>query len=757
MDEADELLVEIQLMRGLSHQNIVEYLGAWVDEQECVIYVFQEWVPGGSVHQLLQKFGPLSLGVVKTYMRQILSGLEYLHNCGIIHRDIKGGNILVDEYGVVKLADFGASTKLSHLDKTQESVALKGTPFFMAPEVLAHNGKYGRKGDIWAVGCTMIQMLTGEPPWKDKNVKTHIQLYILLNSWEGPPEVKCEITPEARECLEMCFQKDEKLRPSATELLQFKFLKDDDLDDSNSTILDGSLSGSGSHNGLDDSGVIKGLKQAMNNAVNLSKLATPRRPDDFMANNHTPSPSKHKPGILNFQKLPPPNYSSPVAASTSVDVESTPRLVQYNNAYRDISPDKKPNRKPLAMIDSDVFGPSPLSSVDNAGKAPRDIILLRNNFPLPGGSSEVQATAKKNPFARGVISLKSNSSESQQQASNAPEVNFGSNSGPNSQQSSPGISVLEFRSPPKPEHSPSKVNGSIASAENATTPSIASVSLPPSTHAPPSPAAIYAAHYPHNMSTNGPPFVPGAVKSIAGNSPPPKNVRAGSLGSLGGIEEAEEESSPQKLSSRNKLGDESSNVIRENKNLVDEKEVSSTYKRNKESIHPSSSVVKKNNGQKTSNVRSKSPFNRSPPASNSNIAVEPPALVSVLAQAPSSAPSVGSKGGAKVSNNKVVGAMLRSGSSSSGVSLVGVSTQAHAQQGKAYHNNGATPTPASTVAVSSSVDTNRHQPATANNRGSQTHIGSVTVPKGQNSSHIHQLRAMQVNARKNSHSEGADG
>eukprot|EP01035_Chromulina_nebulosa_P022559 gene22559-29211_t len=211
MVAADELLSEIQLMRGLSHENIVEYMGAWVDEYECVIYVFQQWVPGGSVHQLLQRFGPLTLGVVRSYMRQILSGLQYLHNSGIIHRDIKGGNILVDEFGVVKLADFGASTKLSQMDKTMEGVGLKGTPYFMAPEVLSQNGKYGRKGDIWAVGCTMVQMLTGDPPWKDKNVKSHVQLYFLLKQWVGPPEIKCEITEDARECLELCFQKDEEL------------------------------------------------------------------------------------------------------------------------------------------------------------------------------------------------------------------------------------------------------------------------------------------------------------------------------------------------------------------------------------------------------------------------------------------------------------------------------------------------------------------------------------------------------------------
>jgi len=72
------------------------------------------------------------------------------------YRDIKGGNILVDDSGIVKLADFGASSKIE-FGETQETSTIKGTPYFMAPEVLSQS-KYGRKGDIWAVGCTIIQV-----------------------------------------------------------------------------------------------------------------------------------------------------------------------------------------------------------------------------------------------------------------------------------------------------------------------------------------------------------------------------------------------------------------------------------------------------------------------------------------------------------------------------------------------------------------------------------------------------------------------
>ena len=106
-------------------------------------------------------------------------------------RDIKGGNILVDDMGGVKLADFGASTTIA-FGETQETTTIKGTPYFMAPEVLSES-RYGRKGDVWAVGCTIIQMLTGDPPWKDRKLQSLIQLHVLLSTLEGYPPVNREI------------------------------------------------------------------------------------------------------------------------------------------------------------------------------------------------------------------------------------------------------------------------------------------------------------------------------------------------------------------------------------------------------------------------------------------------------------------------------------------------------------------------------------------------------------------------------------
>ena len=94
-------------MAQLSHPNIVLYLGAKHDEELGVLRIYQEWVPGGSVDALLRKYGKLSEVIVKRYASHTLEALDYLHRNNIIHRDVKGGNVLITDKGDVKLADFG--------------------------------------------------------------------------------------------------------------------------------------------------------------------------------------------------------------------------------------------------------------------------------------------------------------------------------------------------------------------------------------------------------------------------------------------------------------------------------------------------------------------------------------------------------------------------------------------------------------------------------------------------------------------------
>lgn len=100
--------------------------------------------------------------------RELLQALKYLHGQGIVHRDLKGANILVDGQGVPKISDFGTARVLER-GRAEDNIAgkcrsLKGTPYWMAPEVLKRTG-HTFSADIWSLGCTLIEMLTGKPPW----------------------------------------------------------------------------------------------------------------------------------------------------------------------------------------------------------------------------------------------------------------------------------------------------------------------------------------------------------------------------------------------------------------------------------------------------------------------------------------------------------------------------------------------------------------------------------------------------------------
>ena len=128
-------------------------------EDEC-FNIFLEYVPGGSVADLLRNYGVLAESLVKDFVRQILQGLSYLHERGVIHRDIKGTSILVDNKGGVKISSFGISKDLQALIGN----SLQGSVFWMAPEVV-NQPTYTEKADIWSVGCVVVEMLTGEHPW----------------------------------------------------------------------------------------------------------------------------------------------------------------------------------------------------------------------------------------------------------------------------------------------------------------------------------------------------------------------------------------------------------------------------------------------------------------------------------------------------------------------------------------------------------------------------------------------------------------
>ncbi|KAJ5345325.1 Sterile alpha motif type 1 [Penicillium brevicompactum] len=166
---------EIELLQGMSHPNIVQYLGTVADDQ--YLNIFLEYVPGGSIATMLKQYNTFQEPLVKNFVRQILAGLSYLHSQDIIHRDIKGANILVDNKGGVKISDFGISKRVeaSHLLGARASgsggghihrTSLQGSVYWMAPEVVRQTA-HTKKADIWSLGCLVVEMFIGAHPFPD--------------------------------------------------------------------------------------------------------------------------------------------------------------------------------------------------------------------------------------------------------------------------------------------------------------------------------------------------------------------------------------------------------------------------------------------------------------------------------------------------------------------------------------------------------------------------------------------------------------
>ncbi|KAL2144960.1 hypothetical protein VTI28DRAFT_8304 [Corynascus sepedonium] len=209
---------EIDTMQHLDHVNIVQYLGC--ERKERSISIFLEYISGGSIGSCLRKHGKFEEPVVASLTRQTLSGLAYLHREGILHRDLKADNILLDLDGTCKISDFGISKKTDNIYGNDKTNSMQGSVFWMAPEVVRAQGEgYSAKVDIWSTGCVVLEMFAGRRPWsKDEAVGA---IYKIANG-ETPPipdDIREEISPIAIAFMLDCFTVDPTDRPTADVLL----------------------------------------------------------------------------------------------------------------------------------------------------------------------------------------------------------------------------------------------------------------------------------------------------------------------------------------------------------------------------------------------------------------------------------------------------------------------------------------------------------------------------------------------------------
>ena len=213
---------ETSLMRKVNKSDyIVKYYGSYFSRKTNTIWLILEYCSSGSAIDLMLSMDRTFSEVeVATMMEMILKGLILMHGENLIHRDIKGANILISEEGYAKLGDFGVGAVLS---EEKYRISKKGSPYWMSPQV-ASSIKYDFKTDIWSLGITCVELLEGEPPFSDlkpKNVMERIS-----KKPPSPEEIidLNEHTPEFKSFLEHCLEKDPKKRYSAKDLLKHEFI-----------------------------------------------------------------------------------------------------------------------------------------------------------------------------------------------------------------------------------------------------------------------------------------------------------------------------------------------------------------------------------------------------------------------------------------------------------------------------------------------------------------------------------------------------
>lgn len=213
--QKEKILREIDLHRPLVNKHVVRLHDFFGDAEN--IYIILEYCPRKSlVHLLKQRGGQLPEAEVAVLMRQLADGVRYTHSQGVVHRDLKLGNMLLDENMELKIADFGLAARVADEPPRQ---AVCGTPNYLAPEVLRMEG-HGFAADVWAMGCIMYALLVGRPPFETSTL-TETYQRILRGAYTLPPG----LSDVGRSLLVSLLQPEPQERPSLNEVLEHPFLR----------------------------------------------------------------------------------------------------------------------------------------------------------------------------------------------------------------------------------------------------------------------------------------------------------------------------------------------------------------------------------------------------------------------------------------------------------------------------------------------------------------------------------------------------
>ncbi|KAK1666606.1 hypothetical protein QYE76_054765 [Lolium multiflorum] len=213
---AAQLAREGSVLTGLSSPHIIPCLGSRAAEHGGH-QLLLEFAPGGSLadEAARNRGGRLPERAIRAYAGDVARALAYLHARSLVHGDVKGRNVVIGADGRARLTDFGCARGVD------SPLPIGGTPAFMAPEV-ARGEEQGPAADVWALGCTVVEMATGRAPWSDLN--DLLAAVHRIGYTDAVPEVPGWLSPEAKAFLAACFARDARDRSTAADLLDHPFL-----------------------------------------------------------------------------------------------------------------------------------------------------------------------------------------------------------------------------------------------------------------------------------------------------------------------------------------------------------------------------------------------------------------------------------------------------------------------------------------------------------------------------------------------------
>ena len=213
-----KLLYEISIHNSLDHPNIVKFLDFFEDDKN--VYIMLEFWGGGNLNDHFKTKRTLEEKVVRNYLRQLISGLKYCHENNIIHRDLKLGNLLLSEdKKVIKLADFGLSSRLEYPKQRRRTIC--GTPNYIAPEIIGAKTTHSYEVDVWSLGVIMFILLTGNPPFMAKNIK---ETYKKIRQGDFKFPRSANLSDECKSLINVMLEKDSSKRASLEDLNEHPFV-----------------------------------------------------------------------------------------------------------------------------------------------------------------------------------------------------------------------------------------------------------------------------------------------------------------------------------------------------------------------------------------------------------------------------------------------------------------------------------------------------------------------------------------------------